>query len=139
MSESDTTPYDELDAELGGDPDRHEVEGIEPGADAPVGSGIEGADDILEAERDHDPDDGYDETARAEDAGYEDDSAAAEQGNRDGDEMVSEGDDAREVDELAGDDLDVDAIGGDRFTEPQIPTTDLDGDDLGELSGETPV
>ena len=83
---------------------------VEPGADGPEGTGIEGADDAL-----------------IEDAGWEDENdapdldgefdtdpiAAAEQGNRPGDEMVSDDDDGDEVAELAGDDLDVDALSED--------------------------
>ncbi|GAB2541617.1 hypothetical protein [Brachybacterium huguangmaarense] len=100
---------DELDEDSDLDDDR-----VEPGADGPVGQGVEGADDILEAEREHeDPDDDLSALGGfgdVEDEFGEDDSAAAEQGNRDGDEMVSEGDDAGEVEMLDGDDADVDAI-----------------------------
>jgi hypothetical protein len=109
---------------------------IEPGAEAPEGSGIEGADDILEAERESaEGEDSFD--VDLTDELGEDDSAAAEQGNRDGDEMVSEGDDPEEVSELDGDTEDVDALGG--IDEDEAADgVDLDGTDGGEdpLSGE---
>lgn len=95
------------------DGDDEDADGEAPGSTGPVGTGVEGADDALEADREHDGEDGLDDGfgSYVDELG-EDDSAAAEQGNRDQDEMVSEGDDVREVDELDGDDLDVDAIGG---------------------------
>lgn len=83
----------------------------QPGAAGPVGSGVEGLDDVLEAEREHDGEDGLgDGFGTLGDGVGIDDSAAGEQGNREGDEMVSEGDDALEVEELAGDDEDIDAV-----------------------------
>ena len=93
---------------------------IEPGAEGPLGSGIEGADDALI------DDAGWDDEAEAPGLDGEFDTdpvAAAEQGNREGDEMVSDGDDDLEVEELAGDQLDVDAladddIAPDEFIEP---------------------
>lgn len=83
---------------------------IEPGAEGPVGTGIEGADDALI------DDVGWDDDAEAPGLDGEFDTdpvAAADQGNRAGDEMVSDGDDDFEVAELAGDDLDVDALADD--------------------------
>lgn len=83
---------------------------IEPGAEGPVGSGIEGADDALIDEA------GWDDEADAPGLDREFDTdpvTAAEQGNRTGDEMVSDGDDDFEVDELTGDRLDVDALADD--------------------------
>ena len=90
---------------------------IEPGAEGPEGTGVEGADDAL-----------------VDDAGWEDEneapglsdefntdqSPAAEQGNRVGDEMVSEGDDDFEVAELDGDDLNVDALADDGTEEVSV-------------------
>lgn len=90
---------------------------IEPGAEGPEGTGIEGADDAL-----------------VDDAGWEDEneapglsdefntdqSPAAEQGNRVGDEMVSDDDDEFEVAELDGDDLNVDALADDGTEEVSV-------------------
>ncbi|UVI36843.1 hypothetical protein [Brevibacterium spongiae] len=90
---------------------------IEPGAEGPVGTGIEGADDALI------DDTSWDDETEAPDLDGEFDAdpvAAAEQGNRDGDEMVSDGDDDFEVAELAGDDLDVDALADDDIDEVEV-------------------
>lgn len=90
---------------------------VEPGSEGPEGTGVEGADDEL-----------------IEDAGWEDENdapaldgeldtdpvAAAEQGNRPGDEMVSDDDDDAEVADLAGDDLDVDALADDGIEEVAV-------------------
>lgn len=95
----------------------------EPGATGPLGTGTEGLDDVLEAEREHDGEDGLEAFGTVDDGVGVDDVAAGEQGNREGDEMVSEGDDAREVAELAGDDEDIDAIG--EIDEP-LPRDALD-------------
>ncbi|SDT11520.1 hypothetical protein SAMN04489752_3400 [Brevibacterium siliguriense] len=90
---------------------------VEPGAEGPEGTGIEGADDAL-----------------VDDAGWEDEneapglsdefntdqSPAAEQGNRVGDEMVSDDEDEFEVAELDGDDLNVDALAEDGTEEVSV-------------------
>jgi hypothetical protein len=103
---------------------------VEPGAEAPEGSGIEGADEILEEERDRDAeDDSFEDPDYPSDLG-EDQSTAAEQGNRDGDEMVSEGDDVQEVSELDGDAEDIDTVGG--LEDEIVDAVDLDGTDGGE-------
>lgn len=130
---SDVSEESSLEAAVDDEDDEDETE---PGAEGPAGSGVEGADDILEAEREHaDGEDRFDMDLTDELG--EDDSAAAEQGNRDGDEMVSEGDDPEEVSELDGDTEDVDALGG--VTEDEAADgVDLDGTDGGEdpLAGE---
>ncbi|MCS6711705.1 hypothetical protein JSY14_06605 [Brachybacterium sp. EF45031] len=68
---------------------------VEPGSEGPVGSGVEGADDILEAERAarEDGTDGNLPVGAAQSlpgGGGADDATAAEQGNREGDEMQAE-------------------------------------------------
>lgn len=93
----------------GDDPEEDEVQ---PGAEGPVGTGTEGADDALEADRASDAERDALDMADYDDEFGQDEAAAGEQGNRDGDEMVSEGDDASEVTELTGNDDDIDAIGG---------------------------
>lgn len=101
MSEN---PFDPDAADL-------EVDELDGAAEETSGpDGIEGADDILEADRERDADELSDDAADYDLEFGEDESVAAEQGNRDGDEMVSEGDDPAEVAELGGDDLDIDAI-----------------------------
>lgn len=83
---------------------------VEPGADGPEGTGTEGADDALLDDAD------WDDELDSPDLPDEfsaDSTTAAELGNRDGDEMVSEDDDEAEVAELAGDDLDIDALAED--------------------------
>ncbi|HLR45018.1 MAG TPA: hypothetical protein VK065_07510 [Brevibacterium sp.] len=76
---------------------------VEPGADGPVGTGVEGADDVLV---DADDDAGRIGDASGSPSGRaEDDAPAADQGNREGDEMVDEGDDASLASDMAGDDL----------------------------------
>lgn len=87
---------------------------IEPGAEGPVGTGIEGADDALLTD---DGDDSTEDAADIADDFNSDDSTAAEQGNRVGDEMVSEGDDDNEIAELDGDTRDVDALADDGIEE----------------------
>lgn len=108
---------EDLDSDLAADPDAPAGPFVEPGAEGPEGTGIEGADDAL-----------------IEDAGWDDENdapaldgeldtdptTAAEQGNRPGDEMVSSGDDDSEVAELAGDDLDVDALADDGIEEVSV-------------------
>lgn len=128
------------------EPDNPEdLDRIEPGADGPVGQGVEGADTILEEDRPHDEEDGLDRYGDLEDAQGFDESAAAEQGNRDEDEMVSEGDDAEEVAELGGDDQDVDAIaaGDEPLDEERLAQgLDIDGDAAGlagDVEGEDPL
>lgn len=97
------TPIDEDLPDIARDVDEDRVENAtEPGAEAPAGSGIEGADDILETDRDRDrdPEDASDDAADLPDELAEDEITAAEQGNREGDEMISEGDDLEEEIEL---------------------------------------
>lgn len=128
------------------EPDNPEdLDRIEPGADGPIGQGVEGADTILEEDRFHDDEDGLDRYGDLEDAQGVDESAAAEQGNRDEDEMVSEGDDAEEVAELGGDDQDVDVIeaGDEPLDEERLAAgLDIDGDAAGlagDVEGEDPL
>lgn len=99
-------------------------DGTEPGAEGPIGTGVEGADDILEAERQGD-DDGID-SADLHPRFAPDEVAAAEQGNRIGDEMASGGGDAAEVAELTGDTLDVDELSDDGIR----AVSDVDGLDV---------
>ncbi|MGC2941335.1 MULTISPECIES: hypothetical protein [unclassified Brevibacterium] len=90
---------------------------VEPGAEGPEGTGVEGADDVLV------DDAGWEDENEAPDLSDEfntDQSPAAEQGNRVGDEMVSEGDDDFEVAELDGDDLNVDALADDGTEEVSV-------------------
>ncbi|SMX74599.1 hypothetical protein [Brevibacterium antiquum] len=97
-----------LDADVESDAEASPL--VEPGADGPEGTGIEGADDALLE------DSGEDDELDAPDISGEfstDSTTAAELGNRPGDEMVSDDEDEAEVAELAGDDLDVDALAGD--------------------------
>lgn len=90
---------------------------IEPGAEGPEGTGIEGADDALVDEA------GWEDENEAPGLSDEfntDQSPAAEQGNRVGDEMVSDDDDEFEVAELDGDDLNVDALADDGTEEVSV-------------------
>ncbi|AMT93038.1 hypothetical protein [Brevibacterium linens] len=90
---------------------------IEPGAEGPEGTGIEGADDALVDEA------GWEDENEAPGLSDEfntDQSPAAEQGNRLGDEMVSDDDDEFEVAELDGDDLNVDALADDGTEEVSV-------------------
>ena len=90
---------------------------IEPGAEGPEGTGIEGADDALVDEA------GWEDENEAPGLSDEfntDQSPAAEQGNRLGDEMVSDDDDEFEVAELDGDDLNVDALADDGTEEGSV-------------------
>lgn len=108
---------EDLDSDLETDPDGQDGPFVEPGADGPEGTGIEGADDVLV------DDAGWEDENEAPDLSDEfntDQSPAAEQGNRVGDEMVSEGDDDFEVAELDGDDLDVDALADDGTEEVSV-------------------
>jgi hypothetical protein len=83
-----------------------DLDATAPGAEGPIGTGTEGADDILETDRSRDAEEeSYDEPDYPSDLG-EDEQTAAEQGNREGDEMSDDGEGASEIDELAGDDLD---------------------------------
>ncbi|KHS53279.1 hypothetical protein [Brevibacterium linens] len=90
---------------------------IEPGAEGPEGTGIEGADDALVDEA------GWEDENEAPGLSDEfntDQSPAAEQGNRLGDEMVSDDDDEFEVAELDGDDLNVAALADDGTEEVSV-------------------
>lgn len=105
---------DEVDPDLDASLDDSSDPLVEPGAEGPEGTGIEGADDALIEDA------GWEDETEAPDISDEfstDPVAAAEQGNRPGDEMVSEGDDDAEVAELDGDDLDVDALSDDPLDE----------------------
>lgn len=136
---------DDVSFEVGGSDEAPEDDGIAPGAEGRYGSGIEGADQILEEERVRADGTQGQEWGDFEDQDGQDDSAAAEQGNRDEDEMVSEGDDAREVAELGGDDWDVDAVS--ESDEPAdedrlAQGLDIDGaaaDLTGDVDGEDPL
>lgn len=99
------------------DPDDDAQPYIEPGAEGPEGTGVEGADDALIGDAGWD--DEQEAPALAGDLDT-DSIAAAEQGNRDGDEMVSYGDDDAEVAQLSGDDLDVDALADDGIEEIDV-------------------
>lgn len=98
-------------ADLDADDEGDEFDGIEPGSEGAYGTGVEGADQIMEDERVRASGDEINEWADFGDEFGEDDSAAAEQGNRDQDEMISEGDSLREVEQLSGDDWNVDTVG----------------------------
>lgn len=108
---------DDVDADIDTVSDDESAPSVEPGADGPEGTGIEGADDALvEAE-------GVEDELNAPDLPGEfstDASPAAEMGNRPGDEMVSDDGDEAEVAELAGDDLDVDALADDGIEEVAV-------------------
>lgn len=91
--------------ESAGDPDAGDPEGAEPesvlepapGAAAPVGSGVEGADDLLEADREPSAQDApVGSVGTFPGQAGQDEATAAEQGNRDEDRMV-----AADADELA--------------------------------------
>lgn len=113
-----------------------DLDRIEPGAEGPIGQGVEGADTILEEERPHDLEDGLDRYGDLEGTDNVDDSTAAEQGNREGDEMVSEGDDPDEVAELGVDDQDIDVVEPD--DEPLAEERLSEGLDIdGEAAGLT--
>ena len=104
----------DLDSTIADEPD--DVP-IEPGAEGPEGTGIEGADDALVDEA------GWEDENEAPGLSDEfntDQSPAAEQGNRLGDEMVSDDDDEFEVAELDGDDLNVDALADDGTEEVSV-------------------
>lgn len=88
----------------------------EPGADGPEGTGIEGADDALLEDADEDELDSPD----SPDEFSTESATAAELGNRPGDEMVTADEDEDEVAELAGDDLDVDALADDGVEEVAV-------------------
>ncbi|WP_209325674.1 hypothetical protein [Brevibacterium renqingii] len=108
---------DQVDVDSDIDDDEPIEASVEPGADGPGGTGVEGADDeLLEGA-------GREDENNAPDLSDEfntDQSPAAEQGNRDGDEMVSEGDDDSEVAALDGDDLNVDALADDGTEEVSV-------------------
>ena len=110
---------DDVEADLGADvdPDAGTAPLVEPGAEGPEGTGIEGADDALIEDA------GLDDENDAPDIDGEFDTdpiAAAEQGNRPGDEMVTDDEDSAEVAELSGDDLDVDALADDNIEEVAV-------------------
>ena len=114
---ADAAEADAEDPDFEADSEEEDEPYIEPGAEGPEGTGIEGADDALI------DDAGWDDEqdAPALDGDLDTDPiTAAEQGNREGDEMVSEGDAASEVAELSGDDLDVDALADDGVEEVDV-------------------
>lgn len=123
--------FDEERTEAAPDADAQEQDveralgATEPGAEGPPGTGTEGADDVLEAERaeDRDPLEETEDSADYHGVFSEDLSTAAEQGNREGDEMVGEGHDNNQVADLAGDVLEVDA----RMEDGIEPVRDEDG------------
>jgi hypothetical protein len=90
---------------------------VEPGAEGPEGTGIEGADDALIEDSDVEDEN---DTPDIPDEFSTDSSTAAELGNRPGDEMVSDDGDDAEVAELAGDDLDVDALADDGIDSVEV-------------------
>ncbi|SMX86205.1 hypothetical protein BI49514_01937 [Brevibacterium iodinum ATCC 49514] len=90
---------------------------VEPGAEGPEGTGIEGADDALVDDAGGDDEN---ETPGLSDEFNTDQSPAAEQGNRVGDEMVSDDDGEFEVAELNGDELNVDALADDGTEEVSV-------------------
>lgn len=107
---------DQVDADSGIEDEPAEAT-VEPGAEGPEGTGIEGADDVLLEDA------GWENENEAPDLSDEfntDQSPAAEQGNRVGDEMVSDDDDDFEVAELDGDDLNVDALADDGTEEVSV-------------------
>lgn len=93
---------------------------VEPGSEGPEGTGIEGADDELMDAQDMESGNAAPDIP---DEFSTDSTPAAEQGNRRSDHMISEDQDEAEVAELAGDDLDVDALADDGITE----VADIDG------------
>lgn len=105
----------ELSADVQTDPTSAPV--VEAGAEGPEGTGIEGADDeLMDAQ-------GLESGNAAPDIPDEfssDSTPAAEQGNRRSDHMISEDHDEDEVAELAGDDLDVDALADDGVEEVAV-------------------
>lgn len=114
---ADAAEADAEDPDFEADSEEEDEPYIEPGAEGPEGTGIEGADDALIEDAGWDDE----QDAPALDGDLDTDPiAAAEQGNRDGDEMVSYGDDDSEVAELSGDDLDVDALASDGVEEVDV-------------------
>ena len=114
---ADAAEADAEDPDFEADSEEEDEPYIEPGAEGPEGTGIEGADDALI------DDAGWDDEqdAPALDGDLDTDPiTAAEQGNRDGDEMGSYGDDDSEGAELSGDDLDVDALADDGVEEVDV-------------------
>lgn len=114
-AEAEAESPDEVLADAGID-DQAEFGDVEPGAEGPVGTGIEGADDALLAANRQTGADAPD----LPDTFGTDDSTAAEQGNRVGDEMVADDSDPNQVAQLAGDDLDVDALADDGIREVDV-------------------
>lgn len=108
-----------------------------PGAEGPVGTGVEGADDILEADRARDAQDASFDAADVPETLSADELTAAEQGNREGDEMVAEGNSAGENIELAGDAANLDTVGDPGFATPEL-AADLEGNSA-QTPGEDPL
>ncbi|RBP62815.1 hypothetical protein DFO66_11381 [Brevibacterium sanguinis] len=109
MSENPDDPMDVQD-----NPDAEPY--VEPGAEGPVGTGVEGADDALLEDTDWDQGDRemFDDNAPEMPTELSmDETPAAEQGNRVGDEMAAEGLDDAEVAELSGDDANIEALADD--------------------------
>ncbi|GEM_PF-6890773 len=110
----------ESSLESAGDPETGDPEGAEPesglepapGAAAPVGSGVEGADDLLEADRAPSTEDApVGAVGTLPGQAGQDDATAAEQGNRDEDRMVAaDADELAEVDGLTAEHPDPGAI-----------------------------
>lgn len=108
---ADTADLPPIGEELADRDDARQLRSVEPGSEGPPGSGVEGADDVLV-----DPDDDAGEIADASGSASDmsnDLQAAAEQGHRVGDDMVSQGDDPSQVEDLSGDALNIDALADD--------------------------
>ena len=101
-----------IDDELADRDEDRRLKQVEPGAEGPAGTGIEGADDGL-GETSDDAGPIHDASGYASDHSA-DLQSAAEQGNRSGDEMTSADLDDAEATDLAGDDLGVDALADDQ-------------------------
>lgn len=100
-----------IDEELADRDAARQLRTVEPGAEGPPGSGVEGADDVL-VESTDDAGEIRDASGSASDLAN-DLQPAAEQGHRVGDEMVGHGDDPSEVEDLSGDEQNVDALADD--------------------------
>lgn len=115
----ESSPESSLES-TGDDPETGDPEGAEPesglepapGAAAPVGSGVEGADDLLEADREPSTQDApVGAVGTLPGQAGQDDATAAEQGNRDEDRMVAaDADELAEVDGLTAEHPDPGAI-----------------------------
>lgn len=108
---ADTGDLPPIGEELADRDAARQLRSVEPGAEGPPGSGVEGADDLLV-----DPEDDAGEIRDASGSASDlsnDLQAAAEQGHRVGDEMAAQGDDPSQVADLSGDELNIDALADD--------------------------